>query len=139
MPRCPVVPSTSCVGCLHPADKLYPFRPGHFLDGWATPLYCDRCIKGEWRRKRREAAKVNAKEWVERQTELIVAKAYAETSFYEAHRGMIRTEPFPEQGRHISFVWELNPGRTLVTEYMQMPRYVKTNWGGELDNRKSCW
>ena len=126
-----MVPSpTTCASCLKPAKKLFPFCP---LDAyrdprWAFPRYCDPCIRAERSRKRRLAEELTGQKWAERQSEERTWRAYREHAFDEAHRGMIRTQPFPEQGRHIAFVWELKPGRTLVTEYAQAPRYVRTNW-----------
>jgi hypothetical protein len=122
--------TTQCAGCLRPAKTLLPFCPlnAYRNPRWAFPKYCDRCIKEERTRKKHAAKNLTAQQWAERQTEERTWQAYREHAFAEAHRGMIRTEPFPPQGRHRSFVWELKPSRTLVTEYVQMPRYVKTNW-----------
>ena len=126
-----MVPSpTTCAGCHRPDEKLFPFCPfdPNRDPRYALPNFCDRCIKGEWARRRRLADSLTAQQWAERQTEDRLWRAFHANAFNEAHRGMIRTEPWPEQGRSISFIWELKPARTLVTEYAQAPRYVKTNW-----------
>lgn len=126
-----MVPSPeSCAGCSRPAKKLYPFCPHdpNRDPRYAMPLFCDRCIREEWARRRHLAEKMTAESWAREQYADMEARAYFARSFYEAHRGMIRTEPFPPQGRCPSFVWDMKPGRTLVTEYAQAPRYVKTNW-----------
>jgi hypothetical protein len=121
---------TSCASCLKPAKKLFPFCPrdAYREERWAFPLCCDPCIRAERARKRRLAESLTAASWAAKKTEEAWWGALNARAFYEAHRGMIRSKPWPKQGRVPSFVWEWKPGRTLVTEYLQAPRYVKTNW-----------
>lgn len=117
-----------CAACHKPRAPLYPFRPEHFPQDWAPTRCCNRCFKARWAERKRLAAAVDATAWAERQTEKTLAEAYFRRRDADQYRGMIRTTPWPPQGRVPSFVWELKPQFTLFTEYDRGFRFAKTDW-----------
>lgn len=120
----------TCAGCLKPDQKLFPFRPRDSYRGprWAFPKYCERCIKAERARQKRLAELLTAQRWAEKQTAEMLWRAYDADTSKGPYRGMIRTEPWPEQKRVPDFIWDLKPTHTVVTEYSRGLRYLKTHW-----------
>lgn len=128
MPR--VTDARFCCDCLTDGDDLVPFRPHWLPKKAATPKYCPQHLPKK-RRSRFEdpvTGQIDAQKWAEHQYAVVAAEAYARHRHREAYRGMLRTEPWPPQGRVPSFVWELKATHSLVTEYARGFRYAKTDW-----------